>query len=460
MLLRFTQDATTITLSGDGAYIAGCSYVPGTPKIADVSDMVGNQSVTVVESAEVVLTGTAAQIVAQVRAIEVLLSVAPMGQRWASDKRVYINYRAETSGNVYRSEVVAGRVEWPDKALTPRLASGMAAILVIWERRYWWEDALTALGLSNAGTAKTTSGVTITNHNDASAPAHYNYVNIDGADVLGSLPAPLKIMYVATAAIGTRRFYVSANVFGEPASFKSAYEGEDSTAGGGAGESIEADADCSGSTASFMRVTWTTSIAHTRNAYVWSIASTYLGYGAGAWFRVLARLENAPPANCYARLKIKFDGTTPLTTLWEGPEILLDSARKLQDLGSVQLPPGYITGSPTALALIISLRHTGTSQLDLDFIQLCGPDGVHRFDQQGYTLEIGDVVTDDGPEGAVYITTVGSKTQHIFSDYGQPIFAWPGRDMRLRLLFDEGSGMVISRTMTATVNYRPRRLTV
>lgn len=456
MLLRFTQDATTITLSGDGAVIAGCSYVPGTPKIADVSDMVGNQSVTVVESAEVVLTGTAAQIVAQVRAIEVLLSVAPMGQRWASDKRVYINYRAETSGNVYRSEVVAGRVEWPDKALTPLLASDMAAILVIWERRYWWEDALSAIGLKRTGVTKTTSGVTVYNHHDSTT--HENFVDIEGADIGGSLPAPLKLSLEATAAIGTRRFYMSGNIFHTPASFTAIYEGENSTAGGGALESVEADANSSNG--NFMRVTWTTSIAHTRNAWVWSIAAAQLGYGAGAWVRVLARLANTPPANCYARLKIYFDGTTPLTKLWEGPEILLDSARKLQDLGSVQLPPGYAAGSPTALALVLSLRHTGTSQADLDFIQLIGPDGVHRFEQQGYQLEIGDFVVDDGPNEAVYIQTVGGFTQHIFADYPPALAVWPGRDMRLRLLFDEGSGMVISRTTKVYAQYRPRRLTV
>jgi hypothetical protein len=224
-------------------------------------------------------------------------------------------------------------------------------------------------------------------------------------------------------------------------------------------ESVQATANSSNG--NFMRVTWTGSIAHTRNAYVWSISAAQLAYAKGAWVRVLARLEATPPTNCYAQLKVKFDGTTPLTELWTGPEILLDSSRKLQDLGSVQLPPGYITGSPTALALILSLRHTGTSQLDLDFIQLSGPDGVHRFDQQGYQLEIGDSVVDDGINESVYLLTTGGNSQHIVSDYPPGLSVWPGRDMRVRLLFDEVSGgMVISRTMTAYASYRPRRLTV
>lgn len=457
MLLRLTQDATTITLSGDGTYIAGCSYVPGTAKIGDAGDVAGNRGVTVVESAEVILTGTAAQIVAQVRAIEALLTAAPRWLRAQSGKRVYINYRAETSGNVYRSEVVAGRVEWPDKALTPRLASGMAAILVIWERRYWWEDALTNIGLKRTGVTKTTSGVTVYNHHDSTT--HENFVDIEGADIVGAIPAPLKISLEATAAIGTRRFYLSGNVFATPGSYTAIYEGEASTAGGGALESVQVDANSSDG--NFMRVTWTTSIAHTRNAWVWSVSAAQLGYAAGSWLRVLVRLANTPPANCYARLKVKFDGTTPLTTLYESPEILLDSAKQLQDLGSVQLPPGYVAGavSPAALALVLSLRHTGTSQADLDYIALCGPDGVHRFDQQGYLLDVGDLIIADGPNEAVHIESING-TQHIFSDYPPALVVWPGRDMRIRLLFDEGANSVISRTMKVYAQYRPRRLTV
>ncbi len=443
--LSLVISSTTISLSTSTNTLT--DYVPRTPT---------GDALTVTESATVWMTAASkSALQTAIRAVEDFFSLCRRRQATNTGDRGYVNLSVEGDGLTYRSEVLDGRIVLGEDALRHWGNLG-AEVLISWTRRFYWEGALTALGLSNAGTAKTLLGVTITNHNDASTPAHYNYVNIDGADVLGSLPTPLKIMYVATAAIGTSRFYVSANVFGEPGSFKCPWEGEDSTGGG----TPTADADCSGSTASFMRRTWTTAITHTDNAFVWSIATTYLRHGAGAWFRVLARLENTPPANCYAKLKIKFDGTTPLTTLYEGPEILLDTNRKLQDLGSIQLPPGYITGDPTALALILSLRHTGTSQLDLDFIQLCGPDGVHRFDQQGYQLAIGDIVTDDGPEGAVYIETTGGYTQHIFSDYGQPIYAWPGRDMRLRLLFDEGSGMVISRTMTATVNYRPRRVTV
>lgn len=453
MLLRFTRDATTITLSGDGATIAGCSYVPQTAKIFDSGDIIGNRAVTVAESAEVVLTGTAAQIVAQARAIENLLGAAPRWLGLQATQRLYINYRAETSGSTYRSEVVGGRVEWPGDALTPRLASGAAVILVIWERRYWWEDNVTSVGLKRTGISKTTSGVTIYNHHDSTT--HENFVDIEGADIVGSLPAPLKISLEATAALWTRRFYLSANTFYTPANWQAVYEGESSTLTSGSAVIVDANS----SNGNFRRYSWTGSF--NSHAFIWAISATQLSYAAGGYFRVLMRLANDPPTNCYATLKVMFDATTPLTTLWEGPEILLDSSRQLQDLGAVQLPPGYVTGSPTALALVLSIRNAATNQLDVDYIQLIGPDGVHRFDQQGYQLAIGDLVVDDGPNEGVYAQTYGGFTQHIFSNYPPALMAWPGRDMRLRLMLDDTYGdSAIADTFKVYAQYRPRRLTV
>jgi len=443
--LSLVMGSTTISLSTTNNTLT--DYVPRTPT---------GDALTVTESATVWMTAASkTALQTAIRAVEDFFVLCRRRQATGTKDRGYVNLSVEGDGHTYRSEVLDGRIVLGEDALRHWGNSG-AEVLITWTRRFFWEYSLSSIGLKRTGVTKTTSGVTIYNHHDSTT--HENFVDIEGADIAGSLPAPLKITLAATAAIGTRRFYLSGNIFATPASYTAVYEGEASTAAGGALESVEADANSSGG--NFMRVTWTGSIAHTRNAWVWSVSATQLGYTGGAWVRVLARFAATPPANCYAKVKVKFDGTTPLTTLSEGPEILLDSARQLQDLGSVQLPPGYVTGAPTALALIISLRHTGTSQADLDYIQLSGPDGVHRFDQQGYQLASGDFVIDDGPESAVYIQTTGGFTQHIYSDYPPALFVWPGRDMRVRLLFDEGANSVIARTMTAFAQYRARRVTV
>jgi hypothetical protein len=444
--LSLVISSTTISLSTTNNTLT--DYVPRTPS---------GDALTVTESATVWMTAASkTALQTAVQAVEDFFGQCRRRQATNTGNRGYVKLQVDGDSTAYRSEVLDGRIVLGEDGLRHWANLG-AEVLITWTRRFFWEsDNLTSILIKRTGVAKTNAGLTLYNHNDSTT--HENFFDIEAADIVGSLPAPLYLSFVATAAMSSRRFFVSGNVFYTPASFTAIYEGESSTAGGGALESVQADADCSNG--NFMRVTWTTSIAHTRNAYVWSISAAQLAYAKGAWVRVLARLEATPPTNCYAQLKVKFDGTTPLTELWTGPEILLDSSRKLQDLGSVQLPPGYITGSPTALALILSLRHTGTSQLDLDFIQLSGPDGVHRFDQQGYQLEIGDSVVDDGINESVYILTTGGNSQHIVSDYPPGLSVWPGRDMRVRLLFDESSGMVISRTMTAYASYRPRRLTV
>jgi hypothetical protein len=444
--LSLVMASTTISLSTTNNTLT--DYVPRTPS---------GDALTVTESATVWMTAASkTALQTAVQAVEDFFGQCRRRQNTNTGNRGYVKLQVDGDSTAYRSEVLDGRIVLGEDGLRHWANLG-AEVLITWTRRFFWEsDNLTSILIKRTGVAKTNAGLTLYNHNDSTT--HENFFDIEAADIVGSLPAPLYLSFVATAAMSSRRFFVSANTFHTPASFTAIYEGEASTAGGGALESVQATANSSNG--NFMRVTWTGSIAHTRNAYVWSIASAQLGYAAGAWFRVLARLENTPPANCYAQLKVKFDGTTPITTLWEGPEILLDSSSKLQDLGSVQLPPGYISGVPTALALVLSLRHTGTSQLDLDFVQLSGPDGVHRFDQQGYQLEIGDSVVDDGIAGGVYVLTAGALMQHIYSDFPPPLFVWPGRDVRLRMLFDEGSGMVISRTMKIYAQYRPRRLTV
>jgi len=442
--LSLVFGSTTISLStGDNLLL---DYTPRTPRAGDLE---------ITESARIhVAAASKTALQTAIRALEDFFCLSQRRQATGTGERGYVQLVVDGDGSAWRSEVLDGRMVLDDDVM--RLWGNMSAeVLLTWTRRYWWEEALSAIGLKRTGIAKTTSGVTVYNHHDSTT--HENFVDIEGADIEGSLPAPLKISLEATAVLGTRRFYLSANTFHTPVNFQAIYEGEDSTAGGGTLESIEVDALSSGG--NFMRVTWTTSIAHTRNAFVWPISAMQLSYAAGGWFRMLLRCANTPPANCYVRLKVKFDATTPLTTLWQGPEILLDSSRQLQDVGAVQLPPGYVTGSPTALALVLSIRHTGTSQLDVDFLQLCGPD-VHRFEQQGYLLEIGDLVVDDGPNEGVYAQTPGGFTQHLYNDFPPPLMVWPGRDMRVRLLFDEGSGMVVDRSFTVFAQYRPRRLTV
>lgn len=444
--LSLVLGATTISLSTGNNLLM--DYVPRTPGSADLE---------ISESAHVHITAASkSALQTALRAIEDFFVLCRRRQASGTGNRGYVQYAVDGGGTAWRSEVLDGRMVLDDDAMRHWGNVG-AEVLLTWTRRFFWEYDQESIGLKRTGVSKTTSGVLVYNHHDSTT--HENFVDIEGADIVGSLPSPLKIWLEATDTLATRRFYLSANTFHTPASWQAVYEGEDQTSTELTHPAATSDANSSGGY--YQRCSWTTSVSHTDNAFIWPISATQLGYAAGGCFRVLMRLANDPPANCYVRVKVKFDATTPLTTLWEGPEILLRASNELQDLGAVQLPPGYVTGSPIALALVLSIRYTGTSQLDVDYIQLVGPDGVHRFDQQAYTSAVGDLVVDDGPNEGVYIQTVGGYTQHIFSDYPPPLMVWPGRDTRIRLVFDDASGnSAIANNFTMYAFYRPRRLTV
>ena len=443
--LSLLYGATTIGLSTGNNLLL--DYTPRTPR---------SGAVDVAESAEVhIAAASKTALQTAIRAVEDFFNLCQRRQAAGTGDRGYVQYSVDGDGTTWRSEILDGRLVLDDNVMT-HWGNVSAKVLLTWTRRFFWEDSQTPIGISNTGTAKTTNGVTVYNHNDSTS--HENFVDITGTDIVGSLPAPIKFSMQALSAKSPNRYYLGGNTFYTPASFQAVYEGENQTSVELTHPAATVDANSSGGY--YQRCSWTTSVSHTSNAFAWTISATQLDYADGGWFRVLMRLAADPPANCYVKLKVKFDATDPLTTLFEGPEILLRASNELQDLGSVQLPPGYVTGSPTALALVLSIRNAATNELDVDYIQLLGPE-VHRFDQQGYLLDIGDLVVDDGPNEGVYIQTAGGFTQHIFSDYPPPLMVWPGRNMRVRLMFDDAYGnSAIANTFKIFANYRPRRLTL
>ena len=98
--------------------------------------------------------------------------------------------------------------------------------------------------------------------------------------------------------------------------------------------------------------------------------------------------------------------------------------------------------------------------LNIDFLQLSGPDGFHHFRQNGYQLETTDTVVVDGPEERTYVLDNTGYHWPIYSEYSPRVQVWPGQNQRLRVLFDEGGSMNIARTWTMRAWYKPRRVTL
>lgn len=461
MLLRLKNDTSTITLSGDGALVRGCTYVPRTPSISEqqvTSILRSGGEITalarrnVTESARVVLVGNATAILEQVRALEAMFPVDE-AQRRASSGRMYVEFRIEDTGDVYRSEVLAGRVEWPDVPVGPRLASEAVELVVIWTRRYYWEHvSLLSVPLANGNGANVTDGLTVVNHNDGDA-GHDNFVDIDGSDVAGVLPAPayLSLRNTAGTAYWLRDVFVGHNAQSSPATFQAILEAEESLISG------TNEATGTASNGFYRTVAWAGGQSDFQ-AFRWTLSGAQLALAGGNYFRVLARVVSGPSEGLFARLWLGYPASAPVSTLFGTDEVPLTDA-PLQDLGVLALPPTPLP-TPTDLALSLTLRAATGAALGLDFIQLTPMDSWRQIRQLGFQLAPNAAVVDDGSTQLTYAQGEGGDQLAVYSAFGKPVHLWPGVNQRLSFLWREITAMNISRTFSVQVRYRPRRLTL
>ncbi len=462
MLLKLVKGSTTITLSGE-TYIAGCTYIPRTPEdnvTATASSWRNGGEVSAVvkrnvtESATVILQGTASQMLAQARAIEALLPTED-AQRRAASTKLYVEYRQESTGDTYRAEVLAARVEWPNQPLTPWLASGAVSITIIWQRRWYWEDTtLRTLALTNGNGADVTAGLTVFNHDDSYSTefplvSHDNWVSIAAAAVTGVIPAPAHIEITNNQTLALAKICIGHNVQANPATLAHILEGEASTIAG-AGDITDAGA----SGGKWRTASWTGAITGTK-IFKWTLSAAQLLAMGGNYFRVLARVSGQA-AGMYVRVGL-WGPTSSALTLFAAAEEVEAQATPLQDWGVIQLPPFTLT-KPYDLALAVEMRCAGTDTLDLDFLQLTPIDSWRQVRQIGYQLAATDVYVDEG-NGAAYVQDASGYQYPILIADGDPIMLWPGYDQRLYFLFG-GASMDPAWTFGVKVKYRPRRLTL
>jgi len=410
----------------------------------------------VTESVVISVVGASFSVVKSAKDdLEILFEQAAHRQNTGKGERVFIEYRAASSGDTYRSELLHARLS-PDAETASEgwIADAAMRFAVAWRRRFYWEGAETELALDNGSTgSKTTGGVTVYNHDDAGS-GHDNWVDIDGDDVEGILPAPTEIQLL-NSYNDTRRtsaVWLAANVFAAPGSFQHILEAEDVDYVAGSA-SPSASSTCSGGYR--QAATWT-SDSETR-LFEWNLDAAFLANAKGNRFRVLARITSAS-SGVRLRLKVRFSS---LTVVYEAPEMAVDS-NELQDLGAVQLPPWLLNETDlAAVQLAIYGRLTGGGTVSLDFIQLTPLDSYRPLVPRGYGASYGTTLVDDGITPSLYVDWGGAGRVGHYVGHGQPVQVWPGRDQRVYVLVRNDIGnMEIDRTHVVRVWYRPRLATV
>lgn len=438
MQLRVTDGTTTVTLSGQTG-IAGCTYFPATASAGGAQ---------VSETAEIVGSGTAAQIRSAANSIEKLLDDARRRRASGLGTRVFVEYKPVDSDTLYRSEILDGRVVWSAEPAYRRLGDSTPAIryAVILERAPWWEGPETELAISANGQSAATGGRTLTND------GVNNWVQVADTQVGGTLPAPVRLRLINNTGSGQgyARLHVGINALAAPTTFGHVIQGESQVSGYG---SDQANGSSSGGYyARFSVGAAGAIICH------WVVPAAMMAAG-GRWLQLLMALAGDAPTGTTVKWSIyDFAG---LVLLWEGQEVALAAGTRLHDTGAVPIPPGSWGTNYGQVRLVLwAKRPAGTANLDIDYIGLVGPDGYRYVYELGYSVLNNEYLEFDEIEGRAYVADA-TYTYPILVTYGSPLMIYPGRTQRVWVWEMLSNGTTpITLTHSVRMWYRPRRATV
>lgn len=458
-------DGTTTIQLGPVLYEDG--YTPATPQ-TDMVEYVpsglhdgGEVPVTtrrnVTETVKILIhESTRDAVRAKLRQIELMLLQAEHYQRTRLGAPVWVQFQPGGTGDIYRSELLSGRVELSVEALDENWYNTMLEAAVIWTRRYFWEGPEVELPLTNLG-GSGTGGRTVYNQMDSSA-SKSNYVDIDGDDITGSLPSQPRIVitnnYASTNR--TKEIYLAQNTRSAPATLNHWIEGESASMGG----SDVNDANYSGGKARYRALPTTEG-----ELFRWDLTAAQLALMGGNYFRVLARMVPLP-FGAYFRLVFLLTGLSPIAS---GPLVKTPAlgGDELLDLGVLRLPPWIVgTGIPVASSLALyGYDPAGVGYVQVDYLQLSCLDGYAFYKPLAYNLPQNYQLIDDLAHGDLHAqSTGGIHCMGMYQRFGNGVTLWPGQATRLYLLQnDDGSAggvAAIARTLSVRVYHRPRRLTL
>ena len=411
----------------------------------------------VTETIETMVYGNTKQEVHdQINEFEKVLNLAARRQRLRAGEQVFLHFNTDDEVTVWRSEVLAGRVELVEGTLA-EWANVKATIRLHITRRFYWETTTDQeLKLKNGSVGSyQVGGVTIYNHDDGTT-GHDNWVDIQGSGISGMLPTPIKVVatYTGSSNLDSTDFWLALN--NVDTSIQHVIEGETSTSGG----TVVSDSTASNGQA--MQNTWSGAVSG-GIGYTFTLSGAELTKLAGHYYRILARFSTPPASGAGVRMypAIGVPANPVITTLAQGGEVSLDGD-ELVDLGVLPLPPGLDNTTYSDMGLFLHYRADAAGSMSLDFLHLSPAHSTLHLKQNGYYLVANDLMVVDGIRRLSYIDFKSPPTGAwpILRPYGDWLYVWPGEDHRLTLLVAEGSTAAIDLTMKIQVYYRPRRLTV
>lgn len=381
---------------------------------------------------------TAALVSAKVQAIEALLDLARQGSLGQFDDRLYLLVQFDNDSEAWRSQILAAKLE-SDNGTNQIWRKYVRAKLSITRRFYWETEASHALEVSSGTTTTATTGYAVIYNADDTHATQRNWFQIAAAQITGSIPSPAKISIKNTsgATRDATSFYIGNYVFCDPTNVDAIFRDNDAAASDTTPSSTE------------------------QNIYRWSLSANPITDDfKGQFARFVVVWSNLPANDTLLRPAITWDNTITLAL----GEMQLNSVQHyVQDLGALPLPPSqYVSDMGTNMDLVIRAKAVTSDTLGIDWLQLF-PSGKGRYrvinGVANLNLASNDQMIDDGPNEATYFAeAISGANLPLYRPLFDPIYLWPGRINRLRVIISGGSNFEAGEVWGVSMSHRPRRL--
>jgi hypothetical protein len=470
--LRFSDGTTTVTFDGttDGKIVKYDILAPELRTLtvskvtSDGSEVIAQAYNDVTETMDLYIAGTWSQITTTIRKLNRMWERVRRYQDSPIESAVYIGVMPDGDTEYYRSELKAVETDLEPQALDLFLGQGKIIFSVTITRAYFWEkETEVELALYNPVQAKGTGGKQVNNCRDSNGAGadRYNYLDIDNADLIGDLPARLrlKITNDYNHADALTHVFMGLAFKTDVVNFAHVIEGESTSYGtqkpGAADYTLYSEGY-------YRELTWS-NVTYEQTLGSWALPSAVLSATKSNYFMVYARcVGSSSPSDLYLRTKI--NAVDLFTLLWLGPQVLF-SGGGLICLGAVQLPPvRQISGTPYPENFVVTAQVPSgvAGHLDIDYLLFLPMERWRQLIYNNWGVPYNAYLMDDGINEQLYIDGQSTAGQlYSFVGYGPwfevtPVPETSGRHRMVFLGAHDTTASVL-RTLNVRAYYRPRR---
>ena len=450
--LMLSVGSTQVHLLGDGivAPVKGCRRTTGNV-IEKSSELFPLQSGMQLRQEEiaVVLQGTPDEIDDWLRMIEALFSRIALGERAV----IYI--QPAEGLDIYQSSVLGGKLVLLGNGTSDMKRGGMGVRLDLVRENYW-EGSEVDIPLTNPHGVDVIDGLLLYNqyHENGSK---YNYALIDGADIVGEIPAPVTIKIKnddTTFLDRLGRILVGQSTVAALQPGDTWIEGALGSSSLNYGSIGDADA----SNAAYGLIQWSGVGAY--EIIKFQIERLRAARFAGKLVKPVVRMHDYYTTDDYwIRFKVK-QGDAIERTRWQK----IETYKRMIVLPAVHVPPKDLQTSQMAdvwVSIEMQRKSVGPHQFTIDDIDLIPVDGYREYDELGsYGLYYGETLVDELSNDLLYsynFVTFERLLSH--RAIGKGIWVVPGLDQMIVVKYAGNSNECEpNHIIHLSMSYRPRRI--